>query len=1120
MIKNALISVALTLVVCQAVSAAILRVPVDYTSIQSAVNGAVDGDTVQIDSGNYTENVLIDSKSIVILGDTLLHTVLINAANSGAPVLTWLNVQSLNAQAVGLTISGSVGSPGILCDNSAIYLRRNIIRGNSGSGIRVAGAVTSIIEDNEITDNYAVNGGGVCLDEGGADVRRNFIARNRADLGGAIFSDNRMGLTAKSAPGNTPDFEIAGNVILGNRAYLGGGGIYLYEGFPVLIADNLFVDDTSGFGGGIDNSGRHYVVVRGNTFDRCVAGGGGGNAIWWARHANVGGIIKNNIFSSCSSLQGVGGAVGCDPEIVGTVDLDFNDAWSNSPSDYYTIVPGANSIFADPLYCSAIAGDYGLQPGSPCLASGEGGGLIGARGLGCTIEGPVVTSVAVLGEEPLHLIDNSPVFTWGYFHSGGLPQTHFEIEVGSDGDWTAVEFWQPGVSQGAENSIPYNGIALVDGQQFFVRLRVYDGSEWSDWYARQFRMNTAPLSPSPMAPSDGQIMTSGLVALQVATGGDPDGDSQEYVFEVFSDQALMQLVASRMYAVSTYWYVNPSFSTDGQYWWRARASDGYEESPWSEISTFFVDAINDPPAAFDLVSPVDGTVIYDQTPILDWDDAVDPDPAGTITSYSLALAIDSAFGFSTTYSGIPNSLFLAHQLPYGARYWWRVTAFDNRGGQRTTEAWAFVVPAPGDVNADLRFNVTDVVMLIDIVFRGSTGPEGLLTTDVNGDCVIDVRDIVVLIGYMFRAAPLPGVVCGDTQPSGRKLRVPEDYPTIQIAVDAAVNGDTVCVSPGTYIEAVIVDGLDIVLMGDPTSYSVTLQPPGPALSPIRFENTPLQTTQIVGFVIRGAEGVPAVRCMDASPTIKWNRIVDNLSGGIVFSGQGNGRVEGNYIARNSSNYGGGVLLYGASADIVGNVFEQNRAWVGGGFCGYGEAPHVVDRNVFRGNYASGGGGGVYLISEGRITISNNLFVHDTSDHGGGLDNSGRDSVVVINNTFDNCVAGLGGGGGNAIWWSNNGDVGCIIKNNTFTNTRSLNGQGGAVGGDPGVVGLVSVEYNAVWNNTPAHYYRLNGGLGSVIGDPLYCEPLNEDYRLGPGSPCLNAGEGGMNIGAFGPGCGP
>ena len=46
------------------------------------------------------------------------------------------------------------------------------------------------------------------------------------------------------------------------------------------------------------------------------------------------------------------------------------------------------------------------------------------------------------------------------------------------------------------------------------------------------------------------------------------------------------------------------------------------------------------------------------------------------------------------------------------------------------------------------------------------------------------------------------------------IHVPGDYTTIQGAIDAAVNGDTVLVAPGTYVENVTMkDGVDLIGSG-------------------------------------------------------------------------------------------------------------------------------------------------------------------------------------------------------------------------------------------------------------------------------------------------------------------
>jgi pectin methylesterase-like acyl-CoA thioesterase len=54
----------------------------------------------------------------------------------------------------------------------------------------------------------------------------------------------------------------------------------------------------------------------------------------------------------------------------------------------------------------------------------------------------------------------------------------------------------------------------------------------------------------------------------------------------------------------------------------------------------------------------------------------------------------------------------------------------------------------------------------------------------------------------------------------RTIDVPHDYKTIQQAVDAAANGDTILVQAGAYDESVVIDGKSISLIGENASNTI------------------------------------------------------------------------------------------------------------------------------------------------------------------------------------------------------------------------------------------------------------------------------------------------------------
>jgi len=61
----------------------------------------------------------------------------------------------------------------------------------------------------------------------------------------------------------------------------------------------------------------------------------------------------------------------------------------------------------------------------------------------------------------------------------------------------------------------------------------------------------------------------------------------------------------------------------------------------------------------------------------------------------------------------------------------------------------------GDANGDKVVNVTDVVYLINYLFKGGSAPVPLSTGDVNCDGKVTVSDVIYLINYLFKGGPKP-----------------------------------------------------------------------------------------------------------------------------------------------------------------------------------------------------------------------------------------------------------------------------------------------------------------------------------------------------------------------------
>jgi hypothetical protein len=279
-------------------------------------------------------------------------------------------------------------------------------------------------------------------------------------------------------------------------------------------------------------------------------------------------------------------------------------------------------------------------------------------------------------------------------------------------------------------------------------------------------------------------------------------------------------------------------------------------------------------------------------------------------------------------------------------------------------------------------------------------------------------------------------------------RVPSQYPAIQLAIDASVNGDTVLVTDGTYYENIRFKGKRIVVAStylttnDTSHIQNTIIDGSHATNPdsgsVVYFNAGEDTNSVLcGFTITGGSGTNwylvqdgwyreggGIFCESGAARIVRNIITRNRIQGSTADGAGVWAVntttslpylilERNLITDNIARAdslgvgvtAGGAVLFSTSARIIGNVFERDTAvskWYASGaglaFQGFPQGPYplgFIQGNIFRNNIATtvlGGafGGGMVVEHTGAVTISDNLFEGnvavsaDTTGHGGGL----------------------------------------------------------------------------------------------------------------------------------------
>ncbi len=369
----------------------------------------------------------------------------------------------------------------------------------------------------------------------------------------------------------------------------------------------------------------------------------------------------------------------------------------------------------------------------------------------------------------------------------------------------------------------------------------------------------------------------------------------------------------------------------------------------------------------------------------------------------------------------------------------------------------------------------------------------LRVADLEGDLT---SDTVVLAVTATGQEPI--VIAGAT-------RVEHGQSTIQSVIDAAADGDTVLVSPGTYFEILRFQGKAITLISE---Y-------GPALTVIDgtvfFESGEGLDSVLQDFTLRDGGGIVIDR---ASPKIVGNRILNNskCGGGGVEIRFGSPIIQDNIISGNSTpcsgGDGGGISIVGAaSAQILDNVISNNIVFSGhgGGIFLNAAGTPTIRGNRIEGNRVGGRspaalGGGIAMFNVSDALIVENVIVGNIADNGGGVywqvSSYGRGPFLVNNTIADNSGAQV---------LARGFDEQALLINNT------ISGAGLGIDCQAGNETLPPImQFNNVVSMTGQAYSGLCAGAlgvdGNISTDPLFVDAANGDYRLQDVSPLVDAGD--------------
>ena len=344
-----------------------------------------------------------------------------------------------------------------------------------------------------------------------------------------------------------------------------------------------------------------------------------------------------------------------------------------------------------------------------------------------------------------------------------------------------------------------------------------------------------------------------------------------------------------------------------------------------------------------------------------------------------------------------------------------------------------------------------------------------------------IKILILLLAAHYPAS-------ADTLTVGPSVRAGYDYSSIQAAIKAASDGDTVLVTRGVYQENLTINGKTITLASnyinsnDEDDILETVVDGGGAGSILEIRNVTTDTV-ITGLTLQNSpDGI--------FPRSKFTLVHCRITGcddGIDYESGSGGICMHNLFEYNNDD--GIDLDQDVDIEIANNIIRYNKddgieirlhPYTGS------KLTYNIHDNIIIGN----GEDGIQLIDyddlSDRVFYIKNNIIADSNQAGVGCMDRGEtyedyraasipEPVYMINNTFYNNLYGITGGDN------------MVVKNNIFAEI--------GLTALKEVDGASSITYNAFWQNG-TDFNDTSPGVGSYLNiDPLFTDAANGDYHL-------------------------
>lgn len=390
------------------------------------------------------------------------------------------------------------------------------------------------------------------------------------------------------------------------------------------------------------------------------------------------------------------------------------------------------------------------------------------------------------------------------------------------------------------------------------------------------------------------------------------------------------------------------------------------------------------------------------------------------------------------------------------------------------------------------------------------------------------------------------------------LRVPEQFGTIQEAIDASADGDDILVAPGIYRESINLNRRAIRIRGQEGPGSTVIDGDGTAGYVVRFPAGTRGAT-LQNLTVTGAAGQIG-EAIDYGGAILVDRAFEILLRDVAVSGNvgqygaalfckgGSTVVENCDFFGNTAAYGGAVAVQLGAVSARWSRIEANASFSSGGGVWVSGGQISFEDCVLNGNSTSGtgagiaawqsavnlsrcvveangdvpecpsdclfdtlNGGGVYLnaVTSGRMVDCR--ITANAANAGGGLYFTNGSAIQLVNTAIVDNVAGTAGAAA-FVETSSPDFANCTMLGNLPGGVFTTNGS------SPEIVNCVLSENNAqpfadteVYGTGESHvsYSLINGNVinGAILGEGvIFASPrLDGALRPKPGSPVIDSG---------------